>query len=494
MKSIVLKSRLWYLVCLFFLTFSVSAFAVSMPQLNTPSYDGGTSVTFSWSSPGSTNNRIVISQDSSFSGYNDTDKTCSNCATTATGTTTSHTKTNAYPGNTYYFKVRSNYGSNGSSDWAYGSFTVPTLQQCPDNQGQKYNLDECPKKSLCTDNKTYVYPGQSCPQLQQCPDNQGQKYNLDECPKKSPEPTPITCTLPQVLNADQTACIAPALTCTLSQVKNVEGTACVDSVIPEPKPITCTLPQVLNAEKTACVDETPEPIICDDGTEVASKDECATPHSLSQPIDSTLDDQMEGSVLGQCVYGGYCISTVMTKVHNGVDIMLDVGTPVYAVCDGTVKSVAKKTVAIANRFTIIDHSGCGGYDKLFAYYGYIDPDLSIKSGSKVEAGQPIGTVAKQSSSRLGLSFNSDFVPKELGYTVVKQKTTKDCKEASVLKRREQLDAKGWLDPIIEGSKSGWNPVLLSGGSVKTGCDATEQQYNPVPNGTTLPYAPWERIE
>jgi murein DD-endopeptidase MepM/ murein hydrolase activator NlpD len=164
--------------------------------------------------------------------------------------------------------------------------------------------------------------------------------------------------------------------------------------------------------------------------------------------------------------------------------MVAKGTPVYAICDGTVK-VAAKGGALANRFTVIDHSGCGEFAKLFAYYGQIEP--SVKVGDKVESGDQIGVVSDgKANSHLQLSLNSSYL-KEYGYSNVKKSTPKDCKKESVEARRKLLDAKGWLDPITVAMGAGWNPVLLKGGTAKTGCNATEQLYT----DTSLPYSPWK---
>jgi murein DD-endopeptidase MepM/ murein hydrolase activator NlpD len=210
-------------------------------------------------------------------------------------------------------------------------------------------------------------------------------------------------------------------------------------------------------------------------------------YSLFQPLDNiyaALDsaEQMDGTVQGQCTYGGYCNRTALSSAHNGVDYMVAKGTPVYAICDGTVK-VAAKGGALANRFTVIDHSGCGEFAKLFAYYGQIEP--SVKVGDKVESGDQIGVVSDgKANSHLQLSLNSSYL-KEYGYSNVKKSTAKDCKKDTVLARRKLLDAKGWIDPITVAMGAGWNPVLLKGGSKD--CNATEQLYT----DKSLPYSPWK---
>ena len=212
-------------------------------------------------------------------------------------------------------------------------------------------------------------------------------------------------------------------------------------------------------------------------------------YSLFQPLDNiyaALDsaEQMDGTVQGQCTYGGYCNRTALSSAHNGVDYMVAKGTPVYAICDGTVK-VAAKGGALANRFTVIDHSGCGEFEKLFGYYGQIEP--MVKVGDKVESGDQIGVVSDgKANSHLQLSLNSSYL-KEYGYSNVKKSTAKDCKKESVEARRALLDKKGWMDPITIATGAGWNPALLKGGNAKTGCNATEQLYT----DTSLPYSPWK---
>ncbi len=204
--------------------------------------------------------------------------------------------------------------------------------------------------------------------------------------------------------------------------------------------------------------------------------------TLSQPLDNLPSaSQMKGTVLGQCVYGGYCNGTSTKTAYNGITYMTDVGSPVYAVCDGTVKKAQR-----ADRFMVIDHSNCGGFASLFAYYGNIDLGI-FKTGSTVKAGDQIGTVAKsKNGGALHLSFNKSYVTSSLAYTPIGKTTLKDCTQESVTQRRTALDAKGYLDPILVGSQSSWNPVLLKGGDAKTGCEATEQLFT----SQTSPYSPF----
>jgi hypothetical protein len=220
-------------------------------------------------------------------------------------------------------------------------------------------------------------------------------------------------------------------------------------------------------------------------------------YSLSQSLDSIFNaidgsEQMDGTVFGQCVYGGYCARPTQKGALNGVNYMVDSGTPVYAICDGVVKDFTKGG-DIKTRYTVINHSNCGGVKGgLFAYYRHIDPAQNIKKGALIKAGDLIGNVATwKNNNHLQLSFSTKLLSNLTGYTELKTITKADCSKTAVEQRRKTLNATGWLDPIEIGMKSGWNSVLLKGGISKTGCNATEQLYEPAPLGNTLSYSPWK---
>lgn len=95
-------------------------------NLNAPAdglaYNVSTSnVTLSWAtSSDATTSRVVVSTDQNFSGYSEDTKTCVNPTTCTTwaGASNSYNFTGAKPGQTYYWKVRSNNGDfNLLSDW-----------------------------------------------------------------------------------------------------------------------------------------------------------------------------------------------------------------------------------------------------------------------------------------------------------------------------------------------------------------------------------------
>ncbi|MDP2901537.1 MAG: M23 family metallopeptidase [Methylovulum sp.] len=125
------KTALARLAGLSLLAFSVSVVAAPpVPTLSTP-YNGATNVSqsnvrFSWYSSGATSYRLVISQNSSFSGFRDVNgsSTCdSTCFTIATSST-SYTKNMDFSGQTYYWKVRANNSTGASSFSGYRYFTT----------------------------------------------------------------------------------------------------------------------------------------------------------------------------------------------------------------------------------------------------------------------------------------------------------------------------------------------------------------------------------
>lgn len=223
-----------------------------------------------------------------------------------------------------------------------------------------------------------------------------------------------------------------------------------------------------------------------------------SPSSLSQPIANGSVGTMAASVIGQCLFGGFCAREGNRKAHSGVDLAAPQGTPVRAICDGKVLVARREGAQIWNRFTIIEHMNCGGYPTLFAYYGHVNavvqPSTSRRT-VRVKAGDVIGTVAPwpDDPSNAPLHFGLSTVSQPTwGYVRQSDKTSADCLETSVSLRIEGLLATGWLDPAVFGATRGWSPFELRGGSVQGYCNAPEQIYVPEPVGSSVPYYPWAR--
>ena len=143
---------------------------------------------------------------------------------------------------------------------------------------------------------------------------------------------------------------------------------------------------------------------------------------------------------GIASFGGY---------HTGIDILVPVNTPVFAVCKGTVvlnNTDFPFTTAFAaywNSFVIIEHD-CNG-NKVFGYYGHISANVGVSA--KVKSGQVIGYVVlaksitdkvtpvgvdRPSNTHLHFSMNKKLLTSRWGYEFTEQ---------SLIKA-------GWLDPML----------------------------------------------
>ena len=73
------------------------------------------------------------------------------------------------------------------------------------------------------------------------------------------------------------------------------------------------------------------------------------------------------------------------RVHNGLDIAAEAGTPVVAAADGEIYTIYEDDTY--GTTVVIRHDG--GY---ITKYASLDPELSVKVGEKVTMGQAIGKV------------------------------------------------------------------------------------------------------
>ena len=109
-------------------------------------------------------------------------------------------------------------------------------------------------------------------------------------------------------------------------------------------------------------------------------------------VDPQKPEKRVNPVSGSTVAGysmdalSYNETTRDWRVHNGVDIAAQSGTPVAAAADGTVYTVYEdETMGMT---VVISHSG--GYS---TRYSSLDEAVSVKAGDTVTAGQTIGKVA-----------------------------------------------------------------------------------------------------
>lgn len=89
------------------------------------------------------------------------------------------------------------------------------------------------------------------------------------------------------------------------------------------------------------------------------------------------------------------------RVHDGVDIAADISTPVAAVADGTVFSVANDVYL--GETVVIDH-GSG----LKSIYANLTKNVSVKKGQTVSAGDIIGCVGQTAQGEISLAPHLHF--------------------------------------------------------------------------------------
>lgn len=120
----------------------------------------------------------------------------------------------------------------------------------------------------------------------------------------------------------------------------------------------------------------------------------------------------------QCLLGMACASKDKEKLHTGIDYSVLPGTPVYSICDGVVHHDASKKADIWDRFLIVKHNECGGYNTLFGYYGHID-SLIGGVGTIVTKGQHIASVkewpGQPGNTHLHFGISTRWFPSGWGY-------------------------------------------------------------------------------
>ena len=168
-----------------------------------------------------------------------------------------------------------------------------------------------------------------------------------------------------------------------------------------------------------------------------------------------------GSTNENCFFAGFCARPSQKSAHSGIDYMVSGGTEVIAICDGKVIEARTKSTTpnIWNRFTIVEHNNCGGYPKIYAYYGHLSASVSLNQ--VVKKGQIIGTIDEDWPSNQGGKLNSHlhfglatiYYPNGWGYPDIGIITQSISGGDS--RRREELIKKGWIDPKTFESRFNW---------------------------------------
>ncbi|HLP62789.1 MAG TPA: M23 family metallopeptidase [Candidatus Deferrimicrobium sp.] len=124
------------------------------------------------------------------------------------------------------------------------------------------------------------------------------------------------------------------------------------------------------------------------------------------------------------------------RIHNGIDIYVPSGEPVYGIANGTVvfnNNTWEKNVYM-NSFLIVEHDGNTNGEKFYIYYGHVSCNKEIK---EVAAGKPIGTIKHDESGEcedhlhLSFGFGKDWDHFGWGYNC-------SC---------EDVETEGYVNPL-----------------------------------------------
>ena len=97
------------------------------------------------------------------------------------------------------------------------------------------------------------------------------------------------------------------------------------------------------------------------------------------------------------------------RVHNGLDIAAEAGTPVVAAADGEIYTIYEDDTF--GTTVVIRHDG--GY---MTKYASLSQELNVKVGDKVTMGQAIGTAA-------ALCVQENVLPRQLDYSLLRRALT-----------------------------------------------------------------------
>jgi len=172
-------------------------------------------------------------------------------------------------------------------------------------------------------------------------------------------------------------------------------------------------------------------VVGDASSEVAQRYKCASPSAVfSQRSLDSLDPgqivQNIGDVLSSPLNGNFRISSGFgmrndpksgeRKMHKGVDYATPVGTPIYAIADGTVKRKVNSNDMTYKtgygKYIKLYHSKVGNAKSVESRYAHLD-DWSVPDGSVVKKGQLIGlagNTGKSTGPHLHFEIRVDGIP------------------------------------------------------------------------------------
>ncbi|MBQ7341313.1 MAG: M23 family metallopeptidase [Oscillospiraceae bacterium] len=166
-----------------------------------------------------------------------------------------------------------------------------------------------------------------------------------------------------------------------------------------------------NADNDAQMSNDPVDVVATDGLEaVATQPGTTTPDATTdatepKPTEKSL--KTAAPVAGETVaeYAMDCLSYNATtrdwRVHNGIDIAAEAGTPVMAAAAGEVYTVYDDDTM--GKTVVIRHAG--GYTTRYASLG---DDVAVEPGKTVALGEKIGTVGQSALMETALGDHLHF--------------------------------------------------------------------------------------
>ncbi len=129
------------------------------------------------------------------------------------------------------------------------------------------------------------------------------------------------------------------------------------------------------------------------------KEEVETPEKVAAPQKAKKEEKtvytmaVAGSVSAPFSNGELVKSKTMDdwRIHNGVDIKADSGTPVLAIADGVIEGVESDGM-LGNTVKVIHTNG------LVSIYANLGDEVKVKKGERVKAGDELGKVGESAIS------------------------------------------------------------------------------------------------
>ncbi len=139
-------------------------------------------------------------------------------------------------------------------------------------------------------------------------------------------------------------------------------------------------------------------------------------------LDEIQVDLLRSQIHLSRVYGQMNIDTFgKLRSIDGLEILLDAGTPIYAIMDGTVLHVDRSLVVIGRYFER-PNDLYWNFIQPFAYYSGIIPAANLQVGAFVNTGHQIGTVSQTEDAPnrffIGLGSNNlnQYFPDGIDFT------------------------------------------------------------------------------